>query len=177
VRIEVQLDDAHDLMDFDIVQLPDGFNFTDIQEGKIQGYDWYLDEDKKKNYEKWSAAYYNRDLQKNTLTFEFYPVSLSGTGDRPHRSYSQDSIKFKIRIKDGYVIGDDPIEAYAKITFDRNPPIPTDTAYTTCVKPKCSSESACCPKEITYLVWIIVGIILIVILQILILWCLCRRRK
>ena len=172
VKIEVQLEDAHDLSDFEITKLPKGFAMSHISEGEIQG---YQDNENRRTTER--RAHYQRNLQNNTLTFEFFPVYLVGKDDKMHRSVSQDSIKFKIRIKDGYVIGDDPIEAYADITFDENPAMRSDTVYTTCVKPKCSSETACCPKENTYLIWILVGIIVIIILQILMFWCLCRRRS
>ncbi len=176
VKIEVQLEDAHDLSDLQITKLPKSVSGMSISEGELVGYDTYL----KNRINNWQvpAARFKRDFQNNTITFEFYTDNLLlGRDANKHPSVSQDSIKFKIRIKDDYIIGDDPIVAYAIIVFDGNKAVGTNVAKTRCIRPACITEKACCPKENTYLVWILVGIIVIVILLILMFWCLCRRRR
>lgn len=176
VQIEVHLEDAHDLSDLQITKLPKSLIGIPILEEELVGYRTYSGNRNNNSYQR--AARFKRDFQNNTITFEFYTSNLLlGREANRHPSVSQDSIKFKIRIKDDYVIGDDPIAAYAIIVFDGNKAVGTNVVKTRCIRPACITEKACCPKEISYLVWILVGIIVIVILLILMFWCLCRRRR
>lgn len=124
VRIEMHLHEAHDLNEIEFIQLPRWFD--EIIEHPI--YESLTKTDKQ--------AFYSIDEAKNSVVFEFHNLFLPGVGERMNSDPSRrtDFIKFKVKVKDDYVIGE-PITAFANIFFDDNKPVLTNMVETTCPDP------------------------------------------
>lgn len=173
VRIEMQLDSAHDLNSLEMESLPRWFE--DISEGEILGY--------QPNYSGTGKdAYYHIDEANNRVIFEFHNIFLIGLLDTltSDPSRAKDYISFKIKVKDGYVIGD-PITAFASIFFDNNEPVVTNVVETTCPNPNSTAGiNEDCNTffvRICWDCWLWYGGILLVLILIIVFWVRWRRNQ
>jgi hypothetical protein len=177
VRVDVQLDDMHELSTVDLIHLPDGFQ--SILEGALLG-------PNRVALNSGSPAYYEIDAVNNRISFEFHNLVLTGLSDTllPHTESSKGQFTFQVRVKNDYVIGN-PIKAKAAIIFDTNDPVETKEVITTCFDPVPSNSANSNANGSTngtvsnswcscWMIWVAIGIIFLLLIIIIVLL---RRRK
>lgn len=173
VRIEMQLDEAHDLSSVELTRFPR--EFSEITRKPIEGI---------RMYNRGMDAFYQVDEVNNKVTFEFHGLILTGLLDTllkdPARA--KDYIRFKVQVKPNYVIGK-AITASADIFFDTNEAVPTNEVETTCLSPVTDGgsydgggskpkpiPSPCHNTSCNCFPWIITSIILFLIIIALYRW-------